>query len=104
MKPHFDRGAVTPTPNNSISLAAIEPNQVVKIEKLLFASLERLCADLGLREGDLVRCRASSTRRLYLSTVDARTVAIDRDQARFVQVVPRTQPNASAEQRHLILP
>ena len=73
----------------SISLAAIEANQVVRIERLLLGSLEQLCDELGLHEGDVVQCRASSPRRLYLSTGNARTVAIDRDQARFVRVVLR---------------
>ena len=75
------------TANNSISLAAIEANQVVRIERLLLGSLEQLCEALGLHEGDVVQCRASSPRRLYLATSNARTVAIDRDQARFVRVV-----------------
>ena len=76
-------------PDVSISLAAIEANQVVRIERLLLGSLEQLCEELGLHEGDVVQCRASSPRRLYLATVNARTVAIDRDQARFVRVVLR---------------
>ena len=78
-------------PDVSISLAAIEANQVVRIERLMLGSLEQLCEELGLHEGDVVQCRASSPRRLYLATANARTVAIDRDQARFVRVVPRAQ-------------
>jgi len=72
-----------------MSLAAIEANQVVRIERLMLGSLEQLCEELGLHEGDVVQCRASSARRLYLATVNARTVAIDRDHARFVRVVLR---------------
>ena len=91
-------------PDVSISLAAIEANQVVRIERLLLDSLEQLCEELGLHEGDVVQCRASSARRLYLATVNARTVAIDRDQARFVRVVLGTDRRTTSGDRQFSLP
>ena len=70
------------------SLAAVEANQEVLIERILFPLLSDFCAPLGISEGSVVRCRAASLRRLYLFNGVGRTVAIDRDRARFILVAP----------------
>lgn len=85
------------------SLAAVETNQEVVIEKVLFGDLADFCAALGIAVGSAVRCRAASPRRLYLSTPAGRTVALDRDRARFVQVTAQPRAGAS-DQRVFSLP
>ena len=77
------------------SLAAVEANQEVFIERILFPLLSDFCAPLGISEGSVVRCRAASLRRLYLANDDGRTVAIDRDRARFIRVAPARADNAA---------
>lgn len=58
----------------------------MEIKRILFEALRELCADLGVREGDLVRCRAETPSQLLLETPAGRTVALARDWARFIQV------------------
>ncbi|HEY8484829.1 MAG TPA: FeoA domain-containing protein [Longimicrobiales bacterium] len=68
------------------SLAATGPGESVEIRRILFGTLRALCADLGVREGDVVRCRAGTGSHIWLETPSGRTVAIERDWARFIQV------------------
>jgi len=68
------------------SLAATASGEAVEIKRILFEALRELCADLGVREGDLVRCRAETPSQLLLETPAGRTVALARDWARFIQV------------------
>jgi hypothetical protein len=76
------------------SLAAADRGELVEIRRILFGALRELCADLGLREGDLVRCRACTPSQFLLETQAGRVVALDRDWARFIQIVG--QPAASS--------
>jgi hypothetical protein len=73
-------------PNSARSLAAIDTGEAVEIRRILFDVLRGLCADLGVQEGDVVRCRANTSSHLLLETPTGRTVALERDWARFVQV------------------
>jgi hypothetical protein len=68
------------------SLAATRTGDVVLIKRILFGTLRSLCTDLGVQEGDVVHCRAGSASHLLLDTASGRTVPIDRDWARFIQV------------------
>jgi len=69
------------------SLAAADAGEVVEIRRILFGVLRALCGELGIREGDAVRCRAATPGHLLLETPGGRTVTLERDWARFVQVV-----------------
>lgn len=74
------------------SLAATRTGDCVEIRRILFGALRDLCSDLGLFEGQWVRCRADTASQLMLETTDGRTVALQRDWARFIQVAPGAKP------------
>jgi hypothetical protein len=50
--------------------------------------LREHCSDLDIHEGDVLRCRAENASQLILETTNGRTVALQRDWARFIEVVP----------------
>lgn len=58
----------------------------MEIRRILFDVLRDLCADLGVQEGDVVRCRANTPSHLLLETAGGRTVALEQDWARFIQI------------------
>lgn len=68
------------------SLAAARAGEVMLIRRILFGTLRALCSDLGLPEGSRVRCRAATPSHILLETPGGRTIAIERDRARFIQV------------------
>jgi hypothetical protein len=73
-------------PEGVRSLAATAVGEAVEIRSILFEAVRSLCYDLGVREGDIVRCRADGPSHLLLETPRGRTVSLDRDWARFIQV------------------
>lgn len=68
------------------SLAAARTGEHIEIRRILFGALRNLCADLGLHEGEVVRCRVCTTSQLLLETREGRVVALERDWARFIQI------------------
>jgi hypothetical protein len=68
------------------SLAHIEPRQHVRIRSILFSTLREFCRDIGLHEGDEVVCRRASATILVLRAANGRTVLLERDRARFIEV------------------
>lgn len=68
------------------SLAATCTGEAILIRRILFGTLRTYCADLGLREGDVLRCRAGTASHLLLQTPAGRTITLERDWARFIQV------------------
>lgn len=68
------------------SLAATQTGESVQIRRILIHTLRTHCSDLDIREGDVVRCRASTRSQLMLETRNGRIVALQRDWARFIQV------------------
>ena len=68
------------------SLAATRTGEVVEIKRILFSTLRAHCFDLDIEEGDVLRCRAGTPSQLVLETKHGRTVALERDWARFIQV------------------
>jgi hypothetical protein len=70
------------------SLAATRTGQTVEIRRILFQGLREHCSDLDIHEGDVLRCRADTASQLILETTHGRTVALQRDWARFIEVVP----------------
>ena len=68
------------------SLAATRTGEFVEIKRILFKTLRAHCCELDIAEGDVVRCRAGTTSQLVLETKHGRTVSLDRDWARFIQV------------------
>jgi hypothetical protein len=70
------------------SLADVQPDERVAIEHVLFGTLKTLCDDLGIHGGEAVRCRRSTRAVLVLENETGRTVILDQDWARFVEVRP----------------
>ena len=70
------------------SLAATRSGETVEVRRILFQGLREHCSDLDIHEGDVVRCRADTASQLILETTHGRTVALQRDWARFIEVVP----------------
>ena len=69
-------------------LAALAPGESGQIDSFLFDTVRTLCGDLGLRDGDVVRCRAGSAGVLILDTKSGRTISLARDWARYIRVGP----------------
>lgn len=70
------------------ALSTLLPGEGGLVHAILFAALRTLCADLGIREGESVHCRAGTGSMLVLDTQDGRTVTLARDWARFIRVAP----------------
>ena len=83
-----------------LSLAVTGIGQAVQIRRILFGALRSLCADLGVREGDVVRCRAGTASHLLLDTSAGRTVTLQRDWARFSQVNAPAQASGPVPAEH----
>lgn len=84
------------TPGPVRSLAATRAGEAVMIRRILFGTLRNLCADLGVFEGDIVSCRAGTSTHLVLRTSAGRTIPLDREWARFIQI---SEPIAPAPLR-----
>jgi len=67
-------------------LAQALPNETVRIERMLFKVLRDLCYGLGVAEGDIVRCKTVSESIVLLESPGGRTIVIDQDWARFIEV------------------
>jgi len=68
------------------SLAATEAGDVVEVRHVLFGILQDLCQSLGIREGEVLRCRAATPTQLVLENAKGRQLTLQRDWARYVQV------------------
>jgi hypothetical protein len=68
------------------SLAAVRNGDRVRIHTILFDAARQYCEDLGFAVGDVVCCRNAGRSSLLLVNPDGRTVSLDRDWARFIQV------------------
>lgn len=78
------------------SLATARAGEAVMIQRILFGTLRELCADIGVFEGDVVSCRAGTSTHLVLRTSAGRTIPLDREWARFIQI---SEPIAPAPRR-----
>jgi hypothetical protein len=76
------------------SLAEVEPDEVFRIEHILFDTLPDRCGGMGIAEGDVLRCRRTSRALVLLETNDGRTLIMDGDWAPFIQVGPTNQTAA----------
>jgi hypothetical protein len=77
-------------------LADIEPCQTVRIVRILFDTLKDLYYGIGIAEGDVLHCRRASRAALVLETSEHRTLVLDSDWARFVQVDIVDGPGSAA--------
>ena len=74
------------------TLAAAKPGAPYRITDLVFSMVRDRCRELGLAEGDEIRCVENGRRSLCLERSDGRRVSLDRDYAWFVQVEPLGSP------------
>ena len=72
------------------SLAATRSGERVEVRRILFQGLREHCSDLDIHVGDVLRCRADTASQLILETAGGRTVSLQRDWARFIEVIPDT--------------
>jgi hypothetical protein len=78
-------GAVGPA---SRTLATLHPGESGTVGPIIFDALRALCGDIGIHEGDGVRCRAGTAAVLVLDTDSGRTVSMARDWARYIRLGP----------------
>jgi hypothetical protein len=86
-----------PDSSTRMSLAAVRDGEKVQIDRILFDKLKNLCYNLGIEEGKVVRCRHNTRAVLLLETGASRTIIIDQDWARFVQVLTKEEHEDCAE-------
>jgi Fe2+ transport system protein FeoA len=70
------------------TLATLAPGESGRIRTFLYGSLRGLLSDMGIHEGETVRCRAGTGGVLVLDTEHGQTVSLARDWARFIEVGP----------------
>lgn len=70
------------------TLAMLHPGESGVVGSFVFDALRALCSDIGIREGEGVRCRAGTGGVLVLDTAEGRTVSLARDWARFIRLAP----------------
>lgn len=68
------------------SLAAATVGQVVEIREIQGEGLRAFCHEIGLNEGDVLRCRVNGTTHKIMVTTSGRTIVIEQDFARFICV------------------
>lgn len=73
-------------------LAEVSASERVRVERILFHVLQDLCYDLGLEEGDVLRCRRASRSFIVLETAGGRTIIMETDWARFIEVSSADEP------------
>lgn len=78
------------------SLASIRPGELLRIERILFDATRARCREAGLREGDLVLCSEATPGAIWLETMSAGEVVLERSVGRFVQVAPPRPPGEAA--------
>jgi hypothetical protein len=70
------------------TLASLVPGESARILSFMYGAVRGLCSDLGIREGETVRCRAGTGGVLVLDTAEGHTVSLARDWARFIELAP----------------
>lgn len=68
------------------SLATAAAGQAVEVREIRGARLREFCRELGVREGDVLRCRVSGATHKILVTASGRTIVLEQDWARFIDV------------------
>lgn len=68
------------------SLMEVTPNELVRVERILYAILRDLCDEIGLHEGDEVRCQRNAGSVVVLESETGRKLVVDQDWARFIRV------------------
>ena len=78
-----------------MSLATVEAGERFAIRHIFFDEVRKRCAVLSLHEGDVAQCRDADAGTLLIDTGGGRTVELERDWARFVEVGPAAVEDAA---------
>jgi Fe2+ transport system protein FeoA len=70
------------------TLSAARPGSQYRVTSLLFSLVRKRCRDLGIAEGDTLRCLANGPGGVSLSRTDGRRLVLEREHGWFVQVEP----------------
>ena len=76
------------------SLASANAGEMLAIRRIMSSQAKQFCAQVGVREGDAVFCRANTRACLILRTPAGRVVSLDQDWARFIQIEVASSPVA----------
>jgi hypothetical protein len=68
------------------SLAAVATGDRVRIQSIHFDAVSNVREEFGFLAGDVIHCRSAGRWSLLLDTPGGRTVSLDRDRVRFIQV------------------
>jgi hypothetical protein len=74
-----------------------DPSQAFRVERIRCGMVKDRCSEIGLREGQEVRCRGRTREDVSVELSDGRVSALELPFAWFVQVRPVSEP-ASALQ------
>ncbi len=74
------------------SLATVTSGERVTITRILGRGATELCRSLGLHEGDRIRCRNAAGFNVWIESAAGDVVAVERDWARYIDVVPDPAP------------
>jgi hypothetical protein len=75
-----------PVTRQIVPLESLLPGESAVVVSIIFGALRVLCGDMGIREGETVRCRAGTRGTLVLDTADGTTVPLARDWARYIRI------------------
>lgn len=68
------------------SLDAVRAGDTVQVARIPFFTLAKVCQDLGIGEGDVLRCRAEGRMHIVLENGAGRTVVLERGWSRYIGV------------------
>lgn len=74
--------------HGSGTLSGLRPGDSGRVGSILYGALRDLLGDLGVHEGETVRCRAGTGGVLVLEMQDGRTISLAREWCRFIRVEP----------------
>lgn len=68
------------------SMAAASPGERFRVRRIHFGLVRDRCSELGIREGDVLRCLRSSAHEVVVQFPERHTAALELDYARFVEL------------------
>ena len=68
------------------SLTTVTPGSAVEVREILGEGLRAFCHEIGINEGEVLRCRADGATHKIMVTASGRTIVIEQDYARFINV------------------
>lgn len=82
----LDPESISGTGSRRRCLATAEPGDTVRIRRIHFEVVRDLCRELGIREGDELRCLRRTANQVVVEFPECHTVALEPQYAQFVEV------------------